>query len=196
VTDIAANGILQEVSGQRFGFDDRGDNFLQQLSNRSRYVFTTERRFHGPTVLMPHHNDQPHAQILDRVFQTRLLKLARYVAGHADYKQVSLPLIKDHFRGHSGVRTPQNRGKRILPLRVPLSIFVGCLSTLAGVLQVTPVTLQNPLKCLFSRQPLPRKIQSLWIYAVRIRRVGHLAVSFIKMLTATAFYSPKLAQPV
>ena len=73
-----------------------------------------ERRDHGPALRVAHHDDEPRAEPCRSEFDTADLRRSHDVSGHTNHEEIAESLIEHEFRGHTGIRAPEDDRKRPL----------------------------------------------------------------------------------
>ena len=75
---------------------------------------------------MTEHDDQPHVQLGNRVFDAALHRRARavhHVPRHADHEHVAHPRVEEQFGRDSRIRARDDDRSRILPLGRGANVF-------------------------------------------------------------------------
>jgi hypothetical protein len=65
---------------------------------------------------MTKHHNQLHTEMLNSILNAPDGDIINYVAGAPHHEQVANALIKQNLRGYARIGTPNNDGKRVLPL--------------------------------------------------------------------------------
>ena len=63
---------------------------------------------------MAQNHHQLHADILDGVFGASSDDIIRYIARYTEHKQITEPLVEDHFRRHARIGATEHDRERVL----------------------------------------------------------------------------------
>ena len=73
-----------------------------------------ERRDHGAALRVAHHHDEPRAEPCRSELDTADLRRSDDVSSHTNHEEIAESLIEHQFRGHTGIRAPEDDRKRRL----------------------------------------------------------------------------------